>query len=126
MKEAGAPIEELRVTGKPGESAFLNQLKADITGLPVMVPQAALSGAKPAEKLSGETAFLPAELLGLTVLGAAVMGAYTSTEEAAQGLVSIAETFVPNRENRRIYDDAFGIYRETYRAVKSLLGAMKT
>jgi xylulokinase len=121
MKEAGAPVEELRVTGKPGESAFLNQLKADITGLPVLVPRAAPAGrAKPAENPSGETVFLPAELLGLTALGAAALGVYASTAEAVRSLVGIAETFVPNRENKHIYDDAFGIYRETYRALKPL------
>jgi xylulokinase len=121
MEETGVPVEELRVTGKPGESAFLNQLKADIAGRPVLIPRAVMSAAaKASEKLSGETMSLPAELLGLTALGAAAMGAYASVEEAVRRLIGIAETFVPNRENKHIYDDAFGTYRETYRALKPL------
>jgi xylulokinase len=123
MEEAGAPVEELRVTGKPGESAFLNRLKADITGRPVLVPapRAVLSGtAKTVETRPGGTAFLPAELLGLTALGAAGMGVYGSAEEAVRDLVGIAETFVPNGEKKRVYDSAFETYRETYRALKPL------
>jgi xylulokinase len=121
MEETGAPVEELRVTGKPGESSFLNQLKADVAGRPVLVPRTALSaGDQTLGKLPGKTAFLPAELLGLTALGSAAMGAYVSVEEAVRDLVNVAETFVPNEETKRIYDDAFGTYRETYRALKPL------
>jgi xylulokinase len=121
MEETGAPVEELRTGGKPGESVFLNQLKADITGRPVLAPRAALSGAeKKPETLSGETAFLPAELRGLAALGAAALGAYASVEEAVRNLTGSTETFFPREENRRVYDDAFGTYRETYRALKPL------
>ena len=123
MEEDGAPVEELRVTGKPGESAFLNQLKADVTGRPVLVPRlrAAPAGkAKPAETPPGETVFPPAELLGLIALGAAALGAYGSAEEAVRDLVGVAETFVPQDAKKPVYDNAFGIYRETYRALKPL------
>ncbi|MDR0760394.1 MAG: hypothetical protein LBF74_09865 [Treponema sp.] len=112
MEEAGAPVEELRVTGKPGESAFLNQLKADVTGRPVLVPRLR----------AAETALPPAELLGLIALGAAALGAYKSAEEAVRDLVGVAETFVPQEAAKPVYDDAFGIYRETYRALKPLFG----
>ena len=39
MDGDGAPVEELRVTGKPGSSATWNQIKADITGRPIVVPR---------------------------------------------------------------------------------------
>ncbi|MDR0377376.1 MAG: hypothetical protein LBH70_06230 [Spirochaetaceae bacterium] len=110
MEETGAPVEELRVTGKPGESAFLNQLKADITGRPVLIPQPRVASAGAP----------PAELLGLAALGAAAMGVYASAEEAVRTMVRIARTFVPNMEKKPVYDDAFEIYRETYRALKPL------
>jgi xylulokinase len=116
MEEDGVPVEELRVTGKPGESAFLNQLKADVTGCPVLVPRPrAALGRKtnPAETP-------PAELLGLTALGATALGAYASTEEAVRDLVGVAETFTPQEGKKPVYDDAFGTYRETYRALKPL------
>jgi xylulokinase len=143
MEETGAPVTELRITGKPGESAFLNQLKADVSGRPVLIPgpRAARSGkttlsdddggsgccagaALPGETLSGKTALLgealPLELLGLAALGSAAMGAYGSAEEAAGALVGIAEIFVPDEKKRVIYDQAFAAYRETYQSLKGL------
>jgi xylulokinase len=123
MEEAGAPVEELRVTGKPGGNVFLNQLKADIMGRPVTVPglRTFPTGTVMAtEKLSRTVSLLPAELMGLTVLGAAAMGVYASVEEAARDLVGITETFVPDEKKKHIYDQAFETYRETYRVLKPL------
>jgi xylulokinase len=114
MEETGAPVEELRVAGKPGESAFLNQLKADITGRPVLVPRNVRLQAPEG------TAFLPAELLGLAALGSAAVGFYASVEEAVLNIVDVAKTFTPNTGNRAVYDNAFGTYRESYRALKPL------
>jgi xylulokinase len=130
MEEIGAPVTELRITGKPRESSFLNQLKADVSGRPVLIPgpRTARSGdtALPSDAtLPGETLpgkGLPLELLGLAALGSTAMGAYGSAEEAAGILVGIAETFVPDEKKRPIYDRAFGIYRETYQRVKGLNG----
>jgi xylulokinase len=117
MEEDGAPVEDLRVTGKPGESAFLNQLKADVTGRPVLVPR--LRAAEAALPQT-EAALPQAELLGLLALGAAALGAYASAEEAVRDLVGVAQTFVPRGAVKPVYDDAFGTYRETYRALKPL------
>jgi xylulokinase len=126
MEEKSAPVTELRVTGKPGESAFLNQLKADVSGRPVLIPgpraarseKTALPGksAPSGEALPVEA--LPLELLGLAALGSAAMGAYSSAEQAAGALVGIAGTFVPDEKKRAIYDRAFEAYRETYRRLK--------
>jgi xylulokinase len=109
MEETGATVEELRVTGKPGESAYLNQLKADITGRPVLIP---------ALKTAVEP--LPAELLGLTALGTSAMGIYGSAAEAVLDLVTIMETFLPDEGKKPIYDQAFETYREAYRALKTV------
>jgi xylulokinase len=107
MEESGTRVGELRVTGKPAESAFLNQLKADVTGRPVLVP---------VPRAGGEA--LPAELLGLAALGAAALGVYGSAEEAVRNLVGIRETFVPDGGKQGIYDQAFARYRAAYGALK--------
>jgi xylulokinase len=104
MEEKGAAVEELRVTGAPGESPFLNQLKADVSGRPVLVP--------------GNPAKFPPELLGLTALGAAALGAYGSAEEAAGALVEIEAVFSPDTEQGPCYEGAFETYRELYRTLK--------
>jgi xylulokinase len=100
MEEQGAPLREIRVTGGPAESSFLNQLKADITGRPVLLP-----------------AQRDAELLGLAVLGAAAQGKYGSVQEAAAALVRIQETFHPQDPAAR-YAQPFEMYRDLYRALK--------
>jgi xylulokinase len=102
MKEAGAPVRELRVSGGPAESGFLNQLKADISGCPVLIP-----------------AQREAELLGLAVIGAAALGRYASAEEAARALVRIGRTFTPDERQKPVYDRFFAAYRGLYRAVKA-------
>ncbi|GHV66350.1 xylulokinase [Spirochaetia bacterium] len=101
MEEAGAPVRELRVTGGPAESEFLNQLKADISGRPVLLP-----------------AIKEAELLGLAVIGAAAQGKYASLKEAAGDMVRIERTFIPDPDKGRRYAESFESYRGLYRSLK--------
>jgi xylulokinase len=101
MEELGAPVSEFRVTGGPAESAFLNQLKADITGRPVLVP-----------------ARKDAEITGLTILGMTAQGKYASIAEAAEALVKIEREYEPHAGRKQLYDERFGAYRELYRTLK--------
>jgi len=39
LNQIGITIQELRLTGGPAESALWNQITADVTGLPVLVPE---------------------------------------------------------------------------------------
>jgi xylulokinase len=104
MEECKAPVGEIRVTGGPAGSPFLNQLKADITRRPVLLP-----------------AWPNAELLGLAIIGATALGTYASFAEASGALVSIDRVFMPRKETR--YDDQFGMYRELYRTLKPRFSA---
>ena len=101
MEELHAPVSEFRVSGGPAKSAFLNQLKADITGRPVLVP-----------------AMKDAEITGLAVTGAAALGKYASAAEAAAAMVRIEREYEPHAERKRIYDERFAAYRELYRTLK--------
>jgi xylulokinase len=101
MEEQGVPVENLRVTGRPGQSDFLNQLKADITGKPVLIP-----------------AQREAELLGAAALGAAALGHYASAGEAVQAMVQIGKTYRPNAQHASLYDNMFREYREAYKSLK--------
>ncbi|MDR2478574.1 MAG: hypothetical protein LBD48_04590 [Treponema sp.] len=98
MEEAGASTGELRVSGSVSESAFLNQIKADITGKEVLIP---------AQK--------EAELLGLAIIGSCVLGKYASYAEAASVLVRIESRFRPDEKKLNWYSRIFDEYRETYR-----------
>jgi xylulokinase len=113
MQENGVSARELRATGGPSQSAFLNQLKADISGLPVLI-----CGPKQAEGI-------PVELLGLAIIGATGLGAYQNFGEAAGAMVQVQKRFEPGLEQRALYDDLFGIYRECYKALKSPFAALE-
>jgi len=96
MEEAGATIDELRVAGTQTENDFLNRIKADVTGKPVLVP------AQP------ET-----ELLGLAAIGSRALGRHPSFSAAARAFVRVGKTFHPGAETGALYDGLFARYRET-------------
>ncbi|MDR1899512.1 MAG: hypothetical protein LBQ55_05855 [Treponema sp.] len=107
MREAGAPVRNLRVSGGPAASAFLNGLKADISGCEVLVP-----------------AVKDAELLGLTALGAAACGKFGSAAEAAAALVRIERVFRPDEKKAPLYEGLFAGYRDLYRSLKDYFAAL--
>jgi xylulokinase len=80
MEEAGAKVEQLRVTGHLAACAYLNQIKADITGKEVLEP-----------------VYKESELLGLAIIGSCYMGKYGSYAEAIEKLVKIEKIYNPNR-----------------------------
>jgi xylulokinase len=103
MEEAGASASELRVCGKPASSALWNQIKADVTGKPVLAP------AQP-----------EAELLGDACFGLAALGEYKDLAEAAETLVRTGSRFEPDASRRGLYDELFGRYKAVYRALSGL------
>jgi xylulokinase len=102
MEESGVSPGNLRVTGRPGESAFLNQLKADITGKTVLVPAARMD----------------AELAGTAALTAAALGLYPAPENAAAAMVKIERTYQPDRGKASLYAGLFAEYRAAYQSLK--------
>lgn len=103
MEELGGHVGELRITGGPAQSRFLNQLKADITGRGILVP-----------------AMQEAELLGSLVLAQTALGEYASLAEAAEHLVRIKDHYLPDPHLKELYDGLFDIYRSTYRQLKTV------
>ena len=101
MEALGHKVSELRVTGGPAESKVLNQLKADITGLQVIVPEV-----------------LEAELVGCAILAMKGMGVYANFAEAAEKVVHIKESYIPDNTNFKRYDRLFGVYKRTYNQLK--------
>jgi xylulokinase len=102
MEEAGAPGRNLRVSGGPAASGFLNQLKADVLGREVW-SQAARD----------------AELLGNACTGAAALGKYGSAGEAAAALVKTARIFYPDEKKAPRYERLFAGYRDLYGSLKN-------
>ena len=86
MQMAGMELRELRVMGGGAKSRLWNQIKADVTGLQVTVP----------------------EILETTALGAAFLalvgiGAYATLSEASEHIVQIRERIDPRPSAQSIY-----------------------
>jgi len=94
MEEAGAAVDELRVAGAAAGNDLLSQIKADITGKPVIAP-----------------AQLETELLGLAAIGACALGAHASFAEAATAFARAGRTFTPCAQVARMYAETFEKYR---------------
>jgi len=103
LEQAGVPIHALRVTGGGAKSRRWVQLKADILARPMATLQASEGTA-----------------LGTAMLAGVACGVYPSTQAAVEHLVKVKETFEPNPENVRIYDERFKIYRNLYPTLKAI------
>jgi xylulokinase len=106
MEEAGAPARNLRVSGGPGVSGFLNQLKADVSGREVW-----------------SLAVRDAELPGNACTGAAALGKYGSAGEAAAALIKTGRVFHPDTAKGPLYAECFARYRDLYRSLKGYFAA---
>lgn len=102
----GLPVEDLRISGGQGKSRVWNQMKADITGKTILIPE-----------------IEDAELLGDACLAAVALGRYPHIRAAADALVQIKHEIRPDRRNARIYDRKYKGYRERCEAVKAFYQA---
>ena len=97
MQAAGIELKELRVVGGGAKGRLWNQIKADVTGLQVNVPEIT------------ETTALGAAFLALVGIGA-----YTTLSEASEHIVKIRECIDPNPLTRSTYNESYERYRQTY------------
>lgn len=100
MQAAGMELSELCVVGGGAKGGLWNQIKADVTGLPVTVP----------------------EIIETTALGAAFLalvgiGAYATLSEASEHIVHIRERIDPKPAAHSAYAEAYARYRQTYFAL---------
>ncbi len=82
----GAPVTEIRCGGGGSASARWCQIKADVTGRPLVVGQAAQPG-----------------LLGCAVIGWAGLGAFPGLADAQQALVRLARRHEPDAARHAAY-----------------------
>ena len=97
MQTLGVELRELRVVGGGAKSTLWNQIKADVTGLPINVPEIT------------ETTALGAAFLALVGIGA-----YSSLAEVSEHIVKIRECIHPDPVAMTLYTEAYEQYRQTY------------
>jgi xylulokinase len=100
MLSIGLPLHQIRVVGGGARSRFWRQIKADVTGLPVVLPQT-----------------IETTALGAGILGLVGIGAYASITQAATQVVNIMETIEPDLKRHARYEEYYRLYQSTYFAL---------
>ena len=103
LAEAGAPVRELRLAGRPSAGDAWARIKADVLGVPVAIPTV------------GETA-----VLGAAILAAVGVGVVPSLEAGVGAMTSVARRLEPDPVAHARYDQAFAVYRALYPALRPL------
>ena len=105
--EVGAPISVLRASGGAAKSPLWTQIKADVTGYTIEVPEAFSTAA-----------------FGAAVLAGVATGVFESFADAAKG-IRVTRVHTPNPDNRAIYDERFATFRTLYETLKPIMHGEK-
>jgi xylulokinase len=100
LKAGGVRIDVLRAIGGGARSKLWLQLKADITGIPVVTPRVTEAAAFGAALLAGQGA-----------------GLFDPAGEAAGRFLELTDTYEPDPARHEAYTQRFQLYREVYPAV---------
>lgn len=103
LEKAGVPIDRLRATGGGSRSDAWLQLKADITGKPVVRLNISESGCQAG-----------------AMLGGAALGVWRDLAEAAAALVREGEGFEPRPEMQERYASLRACYAEFWPAIRNI------
>jgi xylulokinase len=100
----GFPVAELRLSGGQSKNRRWNQLKADITGIPLLVPE-----------------LQDGELGGDAVLGAIALGEAADLTEGIARIVHIQERYTPASHAAARYGEQFQAYRAHQKRMEAAL-----
>lgn len=108
MGENGLDPVELRACGGQAKNAPWNQMKSDIVGLPILVPEVE-----------------DAELLGNACAGFVALGNYDSLAEASEALVHFSRRYEPRKAEHERYAEAYREYQNAYDRFRNALSAAR-
>lgn len=100
FEEAKIPIDAFVVTGGGAKSPFWLQLKADIIGKPMKVPETTEASA-----------------MGAAIFASVGSGFFSSLEDAVDHFCRIKAVYDPNPTTQKRYDRIFPIFQDIYQAV---------
>ncbi len=97
IEAMGIPVNEIRVLGGGSKSDSWNQIKADITGKPIITTENS-----------------DAACLGAAIICGVATGLFSDTVSAVDHMVSEKKRFEPDAENHRMYMELYGQYKKLY------------
>jgi sugar (pentulose or hexulose) kinase len=98
----------MRACGGPARSRFWNQVKADVTGFDVTVPEV-----------------LETAVLGSAILAAVGVGTHPDVPAAIRAMTRTTSSIEPRRELAATYDRLFEAYRSLYPATAPVLRPLR-
>ncbi|HSL14993.1 MAG TPA: FGGY family carbohydrate kinase [Actinomycetota bacterium] len=102
MKAAGLDVRRLTIVGGGAKGELWRQIKADVTGLPVRVPESVETTAT-----------------GAAILAAVASGGHRTIDDAVRAFVAYRPNeHQPDPERQQAYDETYTLYREVYHALK--------
>lgn len=104
LEDAGVPVKEMRATGGGARSSTWLQLKADIFGRPVLLPDVT-----------------EATCLAAAILAGVAAGEYTSAQQAADRVVKMRARYDPDLVLANAYTERYAVYRDIYPTLRDLL-----
>jgi xylulokinase len=99
---AGVEVHEMRSVGGCSRSDPWNQIKADVLGMPLLLPRTSVGSPFGAAILAG--------------MGAEV---FPDVKKSLQGMVQLSRRFEPNRANHEIYTQRYRVFRDIYEHLKT-------
>ncbi len=101
--ESGVRVTVMRASGGAAKSPLWTQIKADVTGCPIEVPEAFSTAA-----------------FGAATLAGVATGVFADYEEAAKG-IRVTRRHEPDADKKAVYDRTYTLYRALYRQLAPLM-----
>jgi xylulokinase len=101
-RNAGINIEEIRSVGGGTRSALWNQIKADILGIPVLIPEASIGAP-----------------FGDAILAGMGLGYFGDVNQSLRDMIRIRDRYEPDMENHFTYREVFTIFRSIYESLRN-------
>jgi xylulokinase len=103
LARRGFRVTEMRLSGGQGKNARWNQLKADISGVSLLVPEVR-----------------DAELAGNAILAALALGEAADLDEGVRRMIHIKERYTPEPGALAAYEEKFRAYGELREKIRGL------
>ena len=98
---AGAEVREMRSVGGCSRSFLWNRIKADVLGLPLLLPRTSVGSP-----------------FGAAILAGMGTGAFPDIRRSLLEMVQIDTCFEPNQANHERYTQIYQVFRDIYEHMK--------
>ncbi|GAB4536718.1 MAG: xylulokinase [Anaerolineae bacterium] len=100
-QQAGVTLNEIRSVGGGTRSSLWNQIKADVLGLPILLPQVSVGAA-----------------FGSAVLVGMGLGLYPDVRRTLHEMVQPGARYEPDPDNHALYQELYQVFRSIYESLR--------